>query len=94
MTPTQNTATILRPPPPLKQLEDCVFRLTGRTAAELRVTPIDELRIKVEKEAPLRIYSAFPFIGRGNVLRDKIISHAEVEAALTQAIRGCIPVNR
>ena len=62
---------------------------TGMEIAWMRDTPIDTQRRVAESQfgAPVVITSQFPFIGRGNVLRDHIVSHAEVEKTLDAALR-------
>jgi hypothetical protein len=66
-----------------------IERSTGETAKTLRDEPIEDLRAKREAKAgaPLRFISMFPFIGRGNVLRDKVLSRAEVDRQLLEALR-------
>jgi hypothetical protein len=71
--------------------------LVNRTIAEsvgcsveyLKNTPLDELRANAEKKrgAPLKFVTVFPWIGRGNVLRDRLVSHEEAIAAYDDAIR-------
>ena len=36
---------------------------------------------------PLRFVSFFPWVGRGNVMRDRLVSHEEAIAAYDDAIR-------
>ena len=73
----------------LRSLEKSVEQLTGQKAKELRNHTLSSLRAKVESEhgAPLRFVSRFPFIGRGNVLRDRVVSHQSVEQQLDAALR-------
>ena len=70
-------------------LERAVERATGEKIDDLRRTPIDDRRRMIERRTrrPFRFTTAFPFIGRGNVLRDRILSHEEVETALRNALR-------
>ena len=62
---------------------------TGEKLEALQRMTLTERRCKVETKhgKPMQFRSWFPFIGRGNVLRDHIISHSQVEAALTEALR-------
>jgi hypothetical protein len=70
-------------------LERAVRKATGETADALRARTIEETRRVAEKRHGYRtrFISWFPFIGRGNVLRDCTISHEGVEAALDDALR-------
>ncbi len=72
-----------------KEFEEAVEIFTGHSAAYLRETPIDELRREVEKKRGgiLAFISRFPLIGRGNVLRRRMISHGEAEAKFKRAIQ-------
>lgn len=71
----------------LKSLEKSVEYLTGKKVAELRNNTIDENRAQLEKDGmKTKTFSDFPFIGRGNVNRDKIISEKSVNEALDKAL--------
>ena len=61
----------------------------GRSVEYLKNTPLDELRTNAERERghPLRFVTVFPWSGRGNVLRDRLVSHEEAVAAYDDAIR-------
>ncbi len=69
-------------------LEHAVKIFTGRTAQELRRIPLGSYRKFVEKKrcAPIRFVSRYPYVGRGNVLRDRNLSAEEVEAMLDKAL--------
>jgi KaiC/GvpD/RAD55 family RecA-like ATPase len=71
-------------------IERAVERATGVEVESLRQMPIDERRRLVEQKAgrPLRIVSRFRLIGRGNIMRDRLISHEEVEAVLRRALNN------
>jgi hypothetical protein len=73
----------------LMNLERVVEHDTGETAENLRSLPLDEFRIKIElaHKRVLQFVSKFPFIGRGNVMRDKIVDRATVNRMLDAAIR-------
>ena len=62
---------------------------TGEKLEALQRMPLDERRRMTEAKhgAPMRFPSWFPFIGRGNVLRDRALTHSQVEAALTKALK-------
>ncbi len=69
--------------------EEAVERAAGMSVATLRSTPVDEFRRAVEKRcgATMQFFTAFPQIGRGNVLRDRCISNADAEAAYESALK-------
>ena len=70
----------------LERLEKAVERKTGKKADELRKKTIDETRKEVEgKGRKTRFYSAFPFIGRGNILRS-FLSHEDVNKGVDESI--------
>lgn len=73
-----------------RAFEDAVERATGLSVDELRAVPVDERREQLERErgAPLRFRSRFPFVGRGNVLRDRAVSHGKVEQDFRRAVHG------
>lgn len=73
----------------LVSLEKTVTSMTGEKPSELRRQPLDERRkfLEARNKSPMRFLSKFPFIGRGNVLRDKIVSGAEVNALLDKALQ-------
>ena len=73
----------------IKTLERIAQKLTGHSPEDLRAKPISDLRHEIEIAAgkPMTFTRNFPFIGRGNVMRDKVVSHAEVERQLSEALR-------
>ena len=73
----------------LRGLEKSVENLTGRKAQELRDYTFSALRRQREAQTgkPMRFISRFPFIGRGNVLRDRVVSHETVERQLDAVLR-------
>jgi hypothetical protein len=72
-----------------KRVLDAIEQATGQTVQQLRNMSIDEQRVAIEKKhrKPMRFYSAFPFIGRGSIMGDKIISHADLEKLVSKALR-------
>jgi len=80
----------IRPNDTLLSLEKVVEHDTGERADDLRFQPLDEFRTKIERahKRVLHFVSKFPFIGRGNVMRDKIVDHATVNRMLDAALRG------
>ena len=73
-----------------KILEQAVEQLTGDSAAILRSRSLEETRKVAEKRhgCAFRFVSRFPFIGRGNVLRDRLVTREDVEASLDRALNG------
>ncbi len=68
----------------LDRLEKNVQGITHISAMEIREMSIDAYRrrLKKEKNIKLRIVTRFPLIGRGNVMRDRTVSHEDIEASL------------
>jgi hypothetical protein len=73
----------------LCRLETTVERVTGQSAKELRDQTLTELRQKTEAKTKkkLTFISCFPLIGRGNVMRDKVVDHKFVEEQLQEALK-------
>jgi len=74
----------------LATLERAVEAATNESIDSLRRVPIDERRNRVERITgrTLAFISRFPFIGRGNVMRDRLVSHSAAETSLTEALRA------
>lgn len=72
----------------LARIEKTVERITGASAAELRRRSIDEQRGAVERHhgRPMQFVRRFPVIGRGNVLRDRIMSRAEIDRMVDETL--------
>lgn len=69
-------------------LERAVELATGETVETLRSRTLEENRSAVEAKGRAFVFKReFPFIGRGNVMCDRIVTHADVELALDQALR-------
>ena len=70
-------------------LDRAVRDATGESADVLRRRSIaDTRRIAEERHnSPLKFISVFPFIGRGNILRDRTVTRADVERALDDGLR-------
>ncbi len=81
--------TVHRGDETLMKLEKIVELDTGRSAAELRNFTLDEFRAKIEgaRGNGLRFVSRFPFLGRGNVMRDKTVDHETVNRLLDDCLR-------
>ena len=85
---------MVRPPLPAEQavkksLERAIARRTGLSIESLRSMTPHELRERVEKKTGhgLVFTCNFPFIGRGNVMRDKTVSRERIEKQLDEALR-------
>ena len=76
--------TATPPPDALQALERSVERLTGYSATTVRNQTIDGLQAEVEARTGrrLQVVNYFPFVGRGNVLGDRLVAHEDVERAL------------
>jgi hypothetical protein len=61
----------------------------GERLDVIRGTPVEERRRTIESRLgrAIRFVSHFPFIGRGNVLRDRFVSHEQAEGMLEEALR-------
>ena len=72
-----------------EEFERTIEKIVGESMLSIQATPVDERRKKTEERfgKPTGFYSVFPFIGRGSVMREHILSHDEVEAALDEALR-------
>lgn len=82
-------AKLRKEPSVLRDLEVSVEKLTGKSVADLRQSSIEGYRRERESvlKQPMRIISKFPFIGRGNVLRDRIISRGQIDKYLDAVLR-------
>jgi hypothetical protein len=73
------------------KIEPGIERLTGLSIAQVRDMGVTELRAYLEKKngTKQRIVSEYPVIGRGNILRDGLISteklNEDVDLILEQA---------
>jgi len=73
----------------LKQLEATVEKVTGQTAANLRAQTLTQLRSKTEAKNRRNwvFASRFPVVGRGSVMRERVMRHEDVEGLLTRFLR-------
>jgi hypothetical protein len=85
MTQTQHTQTVGNK----GILDAAVEQLTGESIDVIRRSTIWDLRIQSERKAQgrLRFISHFPFIGRGNVMRDRMVDQDTVEREFDAALR-------
>jgi hypothetical protein len=69
--------------------ERTIRQATGRTVEYAQVTPLDQLRLEGEAKhgRSFTFVSFFPWVGRGNIMRDRLVNHEEAEAACDDAIR-------
>lgn len=61
----------------------------GMTLADLKKTGVSEIRRKIEEKhrKPLSFTSEFPVIGRGNVLRDQIVTSRQINAEIDEILK-------
>lgn len=66
-----------------------IERKTGMSVDKLRSGTISERRLAVEMKfhKPMRLSRLFPFVGRGSVMGEFILSHSEVNKQLDHALR-------
>ena len=69
-----------------------IERKTGMSIDQLQSGTISERRSDIESKCgkPMRLLRLFPFIGRGSVMGEFLLSHAEVNKQLDRALR-CLP---
>jgi hypothetical protein len=70
-------------------MDRAIAEFTGHSVEYLKNTPLDEIRANAEAERgeSIEFASNFPLIGRGNVMRDRLVSHKDALAAYDDAIR-------
>ncbi len=73
-----------------KELECAIEKEVGKSISEIRNTPVDKMRADVESRLgrPLAYKSYYPLVGRGNVLRDRVVPHEKVEVRLDREMHG------
>ncbi|MDA8258521.1 MAG: hypothetical protein M0Z99_23310 [Betaproteobacteria bacterium] len=66
-----------------------IERKTGKSIDQLQSETISERRDEVEASQgkPMGLLQLFPFVGRGSVMGDFIMSHQEVDKQLDRALR-------
>lgn len=71
------------------EMREAIEHEVGMPIEEIRRLPLEDWRTHLRSTfgCPLKFVSRFPFIGRGNVLRDKIVSHDQVERELDEALK-------
>jgi len=71
-----------------ERFERAIERATGKSIGVIRDTSLTDRRIEIEQQRGrrIRLTNWFPFIGRGNVLNDRLVDHEEAERALKEAL--------
>lgn len=66
-----------------------IERKTGKTIDQLQSETLSERRKYVESThgGPMKLIRLFPFVGRGSVMGDYLLSHKEVDRQLEHATR-------
>lgn len=74
---------------PLEIIKSVIEERTGKTPEDIQQMGICEWREYIEKLTgnPLRLIKEFPVIGRGNVLRDSILTREEINKSLDEALK-------
>jgi hypothetical protein len=78
---------------PEHSAQDIIDRIveekTGLSAEVIRNMGIDEWRAFVEKRTgkPFTLHKEFPTIGRGNVLRDSLLTREEINTELDKVLK-------
>ncbi len=72
----------------LESLERDVEKITGEKAEVLRGQTLSALRHSMEKKKgkQFKFPPVFPLIGRGNVMRNRIVDHETIEALLDKKL--------
>jgi len=70
-------------------LEKSLEQASGQSIANLRSLSVSEVRAMAQKKHGRRFHlkSQWPFIGRGTVLRDNVLTHEQVETAFDDAMK-------
>jgi len=70
--------------------EKTIEKILGEPIADIRNRPLDEQRRLIENKhkKPMKFETRFPFIGRGNILRDRTVDNETVEKLLDEALKA------
>lgn len=70
--------------------EQAIETAMGESIENLRQIPIDERRARMENASGRTLFfrTRFPFIGRGNVMRDHVVHNDKVESDFLRAVHG------
>jgi len=73
----------------IPELVEIIEKSVGKTIEEINRTPIDELRRNAEKKlgTGLNFRVRWPLIGRGNILRNRVLSHEAIECRLDKELK-------
>jgi hypothetical protein len=73
----------------LKMLEEVIEQSTGEKVEEMRRETIADRRARIERTSgkKLRLTRNFPFIGRGNVLRDRVKTAEEIDREFLKSLK-------
>jgi len=73
----------------IPELLVAIEKRVGKTHEEMCRTSTDELRLEMEKKlnTRLKFKVRWPLIGRGNILRDRVMTHEEVESLIDMALK-------
>jgi len=75
-------------PAPSEAVSRAIEHETGKSIYELQEQTLSERRREVEEKHGTMTFTVnFPFIGRGNPLREKILSHAIIERRTVRALK-------
>jgi hypothetical protein len=71
------------------ELLEVIEKGVGKTIDEINRTPLDELRRDAEEKLGVRLTFRvrWPLIGRGNILRDRVLSREAIERRLDKALK-------
>lgn len=71
------------------ELLDMIEQKTGESIEQLQAETLWERRRKIEARHPwrMRVIRYFPFIGRGSVMGEHLLSHEDVANEFDRAIR-------
>ncbi len=71
-----------------RDYQKVIERKVGKSLSDIQKTGILELRNRTEEKHGRRMFfkSQFPFMGRGNVLRDRLVPHEAIEECLDKAL--------
>ncbi|MEN6627445.1 MAG: hypothetical protein ABFD69_14570 [Candidatus Sumerlaeia bacterium] len=74
----------------LQVLEQATELWSGKKADVIRKQSIEERRQEAEAKLhkKLRIVRLFPFIGRGNILRDRVAESGQINKDLEKALKN------
>jgi hypothetical protein len=71
------------------ELSRAIEKRVGKTIAEINRATLDELHEDAERKLgrKLTFKSRWPLVGRGSILRDRMLTHEVVERLLDEALK-------